>query len=139
MMLDRIISFRTVDERSTVSLVYQGEERFRCSPPFRVCFVEGEQCDGRYSSVEQGSGAFTATGSATGTDGTKVEVSDTWRAVDSGTVQIDREVRVAVAGKSRGLRIEFCSETAVSEVGGLEDWEFCVPGALYNKNDTDHD
>src|SRR5260370_32739469 len=104
LMLDRIgINFRTVDERLTVSLVYQGEERFRCSPPFRVCFVEGEQCDGRYSSVEEGSGAFTATGSATGTDGTKVEVSDTWREVDSETVQIDREVRVAVAGEGRSL------------------------------------
>src|SRR6476469_9565159 len=133
MMLDRIISFKTVDERSTVSLVYQGEERFRCSPPFRIWFVEGEQCDGGYSSVEERSGAFTATGSVTGTDGTKVEVSDTWLVVDSETVQIDREARVAVAGKSRGLRVEFCAETTVPEVGGLEDWEFCVPGALYNK------
>lgn len=139
-MLDRIaIKFNTADERSTVNLVYQGEERFRCSPPFRVCFVEGEQCDGHYSSVKEVSGAFTATGSVTGTDGTTVEVSDTWRAVDSETVQIDREARVAVAGKSRGLRIEFCSETAGSKVRGLKDWEFCVPGALYNKNDTDHD
>ena len=57
-MLDWIISFNTVDERSTVSLVYQGEERFRCSPPFRICFVEGEQCDGHYSSVEESVGCI---------------------------------------------------------------------------------
>jgi hypothetical protein len=133
------ISFSTVDERSTVGLASQGEEWFRCSPPFRVCFVEGGQCDGHYSSVKEASGSIAAVGSATGTDGTMVEVSDTWRAVDAGTVQMDREVRVAAAGKSRGLRVEFCAETAVSGVSGLDDWQFCVPGALYNKNDTDHD
>jgi hypothetical protein len=139
-MSDRIkISLRTVDERSTVSLVSQGEEWFRCWPPFRVCFLEGEECDGGYGSVKEESGGFVAVGSITGTDGTNVEVSDTWRTVDAGTVQIDREIRVITAGKSRGWRVEFCSETAVSEVCGLDDWEFCVPGALYNKNDTDHD
>jgi len=37
------------------------------------------------------------------------------------------------------INTEFCAETAVSGAGGLDDWEFFIPGALYKKNDTDHD
>jgi hypothetical protein len=133
------IEFRQIENRWTQSLYSGGNECLRISPPFRVCLLGDEELDGCYSSVSQQEGKWAATGSVICPEGTCVEVSDVWHTVDETTVQIDREIRIAKAGKGPGIRIEFCSETAVPEVNGLDGWEFFVPGALYKKNDTDHD
>jgi hypothetical protein len=133
------IKVRQVDGRATLSLVGRGEEWLRMASPFRVCFLDGEDIEGSYSSVHEEADRWIAIGSVISPEQSCLEVSDTWHRVDETTVQVDREVRISAAGKSPGVRIEFCSETALSGVGGLKDWEFFVPGALYKKNDTDHD
>jgi hypothetical protein len=42
-------------------------------------------------------------------------------------------------GSSAGLRVELRAATTLPEPTGIQDWELCVPGALYKRNDTDHD
>ena len=49
----------------------------------------------------------------------------------------DFDKTVLEAGTSPGLRIELRALT--TREAGFEAWQFCIPGALYNRNDTDHD
>jgi hypothetical protein len=131
--------FRQTDGRVMLTLSQDGEGWIQVSPPFRVCFLGGEAIEGSYSLVQEHPGAWTATGRVSGQDGTVVEVVDTWRVMDEDAVRVDREAAILSAGTSSGVRVEFAAQTTASGVGGLGDWQFCIPGALYNKNDTDHD
>jgi hypothetical protein len=133
------IEFRQLEKRWALSLLTGGNECLRISPPFRICLLGGDDFDGGYSSVDQHDGKWIASGSVISPEGTCVEVLDRWRAVDETSVQVDREIRISKAGRTPGVRIEFCSETAMRGTAGLDDWEFFIPGALYKKNDTDHD
>jgi len=75
----------------------------------------------------------------TAPDGTVVTVEDTWRAVDDETVEIRRRARVERAGASAGVRLELRALTAFPGPRSMADWELFIPGALYKRNDTDHD
>jgi hypothetical protein len=133
------IIFKQLEARTGLSLYAGGDEWFRLTPPFRACFLGGDNIDGHYSSVHQQEGRWIATGQIISPEGSRLEVSDTWRPVDETTVQIDRNVTISAVGKSPGIRIELNAETAVSGARGISDWEFFIPGALYKRNDTDHD
>jgi hypothetical protein len=139
-MAERIsIGFQQVEGGWTPYLSVMGDEWLRVSPAFRVCFLNGQDCDGGYSALYDRKDKWVASGVIVSPDGSRVEVTDTWSLVDDSTAQVDRTVKVGTAGNSPGIRVEFFCETAVPEAGTLDDWEFCVPGALYKKNDTDHD
>lgn len=123
----------------TLSLMRGKEAVVRLQPPFHLAVLGYEPTAGGYTSAHEEAGTLTARGALTAQDGTTVEVEDTWRIIDAATVQVDRRVSVTTPGVSNGLRIDFRAETAVPGTAGLEDWQFFIPGALYNKNDTDHD
>ena len=133
------IDLRQTEEGAAISLGEGGQEWMRVPVPFRVCFLGLGAVEGGYSSVREQAGTWIATADVSGPEGTWLEISDTWRPLDKGTIQVDREVRITKAGTSKGLRAEFGAETTAVGAGGVEDWEFFIPGALYNKNDTDHD
>ena len=67
-------------------------------------------------------------------DGTTVAVEDEWRVLDPQTIEIHRTARVIEAGTSPGFRVAF-----EVELDAGDDWQLFVPGALYNRNDTDDD
>jgi hypothetical protein len=133
------ISFQEEKAGLTLKLAAGNEEWLHVRPPFRVCLLSGDDVEGSYAAVYEKSGKWVASGKIASSEGTSVEVTDSWRSVDETTVQVDRDVKVLVPGTSPAFRVEFCSETKVSEAETLDDWEFCIPGALYKKNDTDHD
>jgi hypothetical protein len=133
------ITFQQEEARTVLSLHAGDDQWFRLASPFRACFLGGDNIDGHYSTVDQQEGSWIAKGEIVSPEGSRLEISDTYRPVNGTTVQIDREVTILAVGKSPGIRIELQAETAIPEARELNDWEFFIPGALYKKNDTDHD
>ncbi len=75
---------------------------------------------------------------ATLADGTRLVVHDHYRLVGDTTVGIDREVDVVEPGAGAGLRVALSMSTAAA--GAVEEeWQFFIPGTLYNRNDNDGD
>ena len=105
--------------------------------PFRVCVLGHEPRAAGYEAVDEGT--WVATASIEAPDGTHVELVDRWSVVDDDTVQVDRRAVVRRAGSSPGVRVELRVDTAAPDAGGHDDWQFFIPGSLYNRNDTDHD
>ena len=54
-------------------------------------------------------------------------------------MRVDRVLRILASGPAPGVRVELRATTALAGARSLDDWELCIPGALYKKNDTDHD
>ena len=105
--------------------------------PFRVCVLGHEPRAAGYEAVDEGT--WVATASIEAPDGTHVELVDRWSVVDDDTVQVDRRAVVRRAGSSPGVRVELRVDTAAPDAGGHDDWQFFIPGSMYNRNDTDHD
>ena len=71
-------------------------------------------------------------------DTTRLEVTDTYEATGDDALRLSRKVEVTETGTAAGLRVGFSTETVVS--GAAEqDWQFFIPGTLYNRNDNDGD
>ena len=71
-------------------------------------------------------------------DGTRLTVTDSYGLTRDDALRLDRKVEVNETGTAAGLRIGFSTESEVS--GAAEqDWQFFIPGTLYNRNDNDGD
>ncbi|MFI8594021.1 hypothetical protein ACIGCK_06270 [Microbacterium sp. NPDC078428] len=92
-----------------------------------------------YDAVDQRpDGSWTATGALTLDDGTRVVVEDTYRLDDAGRFQLHRTSDVTTQGSSDGVRIAFGTVTSVEDAK-TDDWQFFIPGTMYNRNDSDGD
>ncbi|WP_157560935.1 hypothetical protein [Humibacter albus] len=71
-------------------------------------------------------------------DGTRVRVEDQWSRSDAqdGFV-VDRTIRVDESGGVAGVRTELLVDSALPAAHA--EWQFFIPGALYNRNDTNLD
>lgn len=92
-----------------------------------------------YDSVTDHGGCFQATVRCTADEGTVVDVTDDWRVINETTVEVSRNAVVISAGESAGLRLEFEITTCFGGNTGTDDFQYFIPGSLYNRNDTDHD
>jgi hypothetical protein len=90
-----------------------------------------------YDSVTERDGNVDASVRCAGDDGTVIDVTDNWRVIDGTTVEMSRKAVVASAGESAGVRLQF--EIATCFGGGSDDFQYFIPGSLYNRNDTDRD
>jgi hypothetical protein len=71
-------------------------------------------------------------------DGTRLTVTDSYELTCDHALRLSRKVEVTETGTAIGLRIGFSTESKVS--GAAEqDWQFFIPGTLYNRNDNDGD
>jgi hypothetical protein len=109
----------------------------RVSTPIRLCLPGGEVATAAYSEVREHGVGWTARGSVWASDGTRVEVVDDWSARAGSAIAVRRRATVAEAGTAGGIRIELRAEAHGD--GVFENWQLFVPGALYNRNDTDED
>lgn len=92
-----------------------------------------------YDAIDpQDDGSWTATATVTLEDGTRLSVVDTYRIDDAGRFRLSRIADVTERGSSDGVRLAFATVTA-SNAANSEDWQFFVPGTMYNRNDTDGD
>jgi hypothetical protein len=121
-------------ERGAVAVLADGV-RLTVDAPLRLDLLGGEPVAGGYGTVREDGSGWLAAGRLEAADGTVVVCEDRWRVVDPHTVQVDRVARVATAGSAAGVRVELVVATGAP----LDDCELFIPGALYNRNDTDHD
>jgi hypothetical protein len=140
------VGFQEQAGRFTPFLSAAGVPWIHIREPVRVRTLGPETAaTASYASVEAlppdktGEGRWRASAHLETADGTTLEVLDTWCQNGGAGVQIDREVRVTTVGLARGLRIEFRATTVFPDVRHFEDLEFFIPGALYKRNDTNHD
>ena len=93
-----------------------------------------------YESIEGGGSedAFIGRGTLEMPEGTVLRFEDFWHAGDDLSATVDRVLTVERCGRAEGLRVEIDASTTESGLSD-EDWQFFIPGALYNRNDTDHD
>jgi hypothetical protein len=90
-----------------------------------------------YSEVRERDVGWTARGSVQASDGTRVEVVDDWSPAAGSAIAVRRRATVVEAGAAGGIRVELRAEAHGD--GAFENWQLFVPGALYNRNDTDED
>lgn len=70
--------------------------------------------------------------------GNVFSITDTWTTKD-GLIQIDREVTYSEVKKETAVRLTTEFDLVDPKAKSFDDYGFIIPGALYNKNDTDHD
>ena len=122
-------------EGGALHVLAGGETWLRIAQPFRLCMLGHEPLAGGYDTVSGDASGHTAVAHVQAPDGTRVDLVDRWRVVDRTTVQLDRRAEVTSAGASAGLRLELRADSCAAP----GEWQFFIPGALYNRNDTDHD
>jgi hypothetical protein len=109
------------------------------SNPITLHLLGQEPRSYAYESVTGRDGRFEATARCAGGDGTVLDVTDIWRLVDGTTAEVERTGVVASSGASAGVRLQFEMTTCFGGHGGSDDFQYFIPGSLYNRNDTDHD
>jgi hypothetical protein len=122
-------------ESGALHVLAGGGTWLRIAQPFRLCMLGHEPLAGGYDTVSGDASGHTAVAHVQAPDGTGVDLVDRWRVVDRTTVQVDRRAEVTSAGASAGLRLELRADSCAAP----GEWQFFIPGALYNRNDTDHD
>jgi hypothetical protein len=123
-------------ETQTVVLGPTGPGGLRLIKPIRVCLTGGEIACGTYAEVRAHESGWTALGSVLASDGTRVDVTDEWSPTSDAALALRRTATITTAGTAAGVRVEL---RAHGEGGAFDDWQLFVPGALYNRNDTDGD
>ena len=93
-----------------------------------------------YDTAEARAGQLVGRATLALADGSVVEVTDTWSldAARGDTVNLARHADLAVAGSAEGVRIALAARTS-SVAAREQEWQFFLPGTLYNRNDNDHD
>jgi hypothetical protein len=116
-----------------------GAGRVLINEALKVCTPGGGSQAAAYTAVHSDGASQVAAGQITCPDGSAFAFEDLWTVVDEDTVQVDRQVRVIRRGTADGFRFELNVVSEFAATHDIEDLQFFIPGALYNKNDTDHD
>lgn len=124
-------------EKYSVSLSDENLE-IRLDVPALFQTFRGPSSRLRYVSWEEKKGKYTGVMAAEDLYGNRYRITDTWH-MEGTCWRIDRKAEC----------IAYCHETAVhlttdfccrdKKAYCLDDYQFLIPGALYNKNDTDGD
>lgn len=103
------------------------------SYPVMLQKLHGRQLKARYDSV-----ADTVARARIEDEGNVYTIEDNWY-LEGESARLDRKLRVEKADKPVALRwtLELRCRDAFAD--SFEDYQFVVPGAMYNKNDTDFD
>src|SRR4051794_3774505 len=107
------------------------------SHPIRLCLPSGEIVESGYERIAEHAGGWTAQASLLASDGTQLDVVDEWSTTAAGAVAVARRATVARAGAGEGVRLEL--RATADGAASFDEWQLFVPGALYNRNDTDFD
>lgn len=130
---------RSESALTTVRYTGQGGQSLVVSRPVVVQLLGGPAESFGYDDVDGAHDGTRWTGVARLSleDGTRLVVTDTY-ALTEDALRLDREADIEEVGASAGLRIAFSTTTAVNGAKE-EDWQFFIPGTLYNRNDNDDD
>jgi hypothetical protein len=91
-----------------------------------------------YDSIdEQSNDSWLAEAAVILEDGTALSIRDQY-SINEGHFRLHRQADVTQQGAADGIRVAFNTTTAV-EGSNAAEWEFFIPGTMYNRNDSDGD
>lgn len=123
-----------------LGLIFErGACRAVCAEPVKIALLGAGSQAAAYTTVSEEGPVHVAAGQIAGEDGSLFAFEDRWTAIGDSAFQVDRVVKVLQAGTASGFRFELNILTEFAGTAGLQDYQFFIPGALYNKNDTDQD
>jgi hypothetical protein len=106
--------------------------------PVVITHLHGTEEKIRYNAAEERNGIYIGYAMVNARNGNKYQIMDTW-SIKDGLVYFDRLFTCKKTATSSAVRLttEFrCSDESANS---FNDYHFIVPGAFYNKNDTDSD
>src|SRR3954452_13055156 len=92
--------------QKAVILGPQGPGGLTLSAPIRICLPGGEVASAGYAEVRGHDAGWTAHGSVTASDGTRVDVLDEWSQTSEERLALRRTATIAAAGAAAGVRVE---------------------------------
>jgi hypothetical protein len=107
--------------------------------PIIITHLHGEKEKVRYDAVEERDGAFVGSAIVNARSGNKYQVTDAWSVKKDGLVYLDRAFACIKAVPGNAIRLTSEFQCADGRAESFNDYQFIVPGAFYNKNDTDGD
>jgi len=135
------IKFPIVSEKHTVEICPEAESdkvRIVADWPVTIQLLGGRSKKARYDSVTATNGEVTATAEVSVNGQNKFTITDIWKECD-GYAQVDRKVTCLAASEHAGIRMTTEFRLSTRHSNSFEDYQFVIPGSLYNKNDTDKD
>lgn len=100
--------------------------------------ITGQKRKLRYDSVTQSNDAYVAKIVTNDFLGNEYTITDTWKNQD-GAYQLDRVLECTKYVSKTGIHVTSEFEIWDNASKTFSDYQFIIPGALYNKNDTDED
>lgn len=110
----------------------------RFTHPILITQLGSDTQEFSYESIRKTGSGVEAAATVALEDGTRLQVTDRYTVGDDGPVELRRVAHILETGTAEGVRIGFAAHTQA--IGATQsDWEFYIPGTLYNRNDTDGD
>lgn len=100
--------------------------------------LEGAKRKFRYDCYHDSGNGYQAVIQAEDLHGNCYEISDVWKQ-EADFIRLDRNVNCIKCVKETGIRLTTEFRCRDDKANTLDDYQFIIPGALYNKNDTDDD
>lgn len=138
------IQFPKKAEQYSMELILSGGESKNPSMfmwaeyPLVLQHLNGSEKKVKYDSVEKEGEAFVGKAEVNCYNGSSYVVTDKW-SIDSGKISLNRKIVCQEANP--GTAVRFTTEFRCKDVraSSFDDYQFVVPSAFYNKNDTDLD
>ena len=106
--------------------------------PVMLQLLHGRQLKARYDAVSKQPDGFLAHALVDVSDGTLFEINDLW-ADQNGSASLTRKLKAVQLSGEKAVRWTMEYRCVAEHATSFNDYEFVVPGSLYNKNDTDDD
>jgi hypothetical protein len=137
------LEFPQQAERYSVLLSVPDGQNARCLQVFAdypvvLHHLNGRSKKVRYDVVEEENGAYIGRAEVDARNGSLYTVTDKWSAA-SGIVRLDRMIVCNEAQPGSAVRVTTEFRCRDEKAASFDDYQFVIPGALYNKNDTDLD
>lgn len=118
----------------------EGEQKLEIFLDFPVVLqdISGAGKKLRYDSYEKKENGYEALASAEDLYGNKYEITDVWSQEENG-YKLSRQVACKEIKEKTGIRLTSEFRCRDLEAADFSDYQFIIPGALYNQNDTDGD
>jgi hypothetical protein len=135
--------FPILNEHYTVTIAennpnYQERVIIKLDYPLVISHLNGVRYKVRYKTVEKKNDVFIGHATINTRNGNEYRITDLWSVKDN-LVHLDRTFTSIKATPDTAIRITSEFQCGGGKSSSFDDYHFIVPGAFYNKNDTDGD
>ena len=134
-----MLQIKCKEEYEKYSVILEdGDIMVSLDVPVLLQILNGPSMRLRYETWEEMPGVYTGTISVEDPQGNQYQITDTW-CVNGTCWRLDRKVECMRFRSRTAIHLTSDFRFRDRVAGSLDDYQFVIPGALYNKNDTDGD